>query len=291
MKVLELTKQITNIDSISLDKYLDEIGKYQLSNQEEEVELARKARNGDKSALNKLVLSNLRFVISVSKQYQNQGLSLDDLINEGNIGLVKAAERFDETKGFKFISYSVWWIRQSIMHALTNDSRLVRLPSLRLKNLRRVKNTSEFLEKKLERPPSLDELEDEIKDIPQGDIKQFSSYADHHVSIDAPVNGDNDLCMKDLMQKEDEDTPELEYIKSTLKAELERILSSVLPPRSVEILKLYFGLDEREPMSYEEIGRIFDLKYERIRQIKEDSLQKLKNNYRSKKLKELLEYC
>lgn len=286
MRQLKITRQVTNRETASLDKYLHEIGKLDLITAEEEVSLAQRIKQGDKLALEKLTIANLRFVVSVSKQYQNQGLSLPDLINEGNLGLIKAAQRFDETRGFKFISYAVWWIRQSILQALAEQSRIVRLPLNKIGMLNRLNRVYATLEQKLGRPPEAEELAIEL-DIPLRDIKEVLRNAGRHVSVDAPIVEDDQSTMLDMMSSEDGPTPEKKLLAESLRKEIERVIST-LSPREGDILKCYFGLESQHPMTLEEIGEKFDLTRERVRQIKEKAIRRLKQTSRSKYLKTYL---
>ena len=288
MRQLKITKQITNRETASLDKYLQEIGKVDLITAEEEVDLARKIKLGDQLALEKLTKANLRFVVSVSKQYQNQGLSLPDLINEGNLGLIKAAQRFDETRGFKFISYAVWWIRQSILQALAEQSRIVRLPLNKIGSINKINKAFSKLEQEFEREPSIDEIA-EILDLPENDIKESMKNTARHVSMDAPMpNADDDnRNMYDVMTGDDNPSPEEGLIHESLRREIERSLST-LTAREADVIKLYFGLSGAHAMTLEEIGEKFDLTRERVRQIKEKAIRRLKHTSRSKILKSYL---
>ena len=271
MRQLKITKSITNRESASLDKYLQEIGKEDLITVEEEVELAQRIRKGDQAALEKLTKANLRFVVSVAKQYQNQGLSLPDLINEGNLGLIKAAEKFDETRGFKFISYAVWWIRQSILQALAEQSRIVRLPLNQVGSLNKINKALQKFEQENERQPSNDELAEMI-DVPRDKIADTMRVSGRHVSVDAPFVEGEDNSLLD--------------VNESLNKEIDRALST-LAPREREIIKSFFGIGCQE-MTLEEIGERFGLTRERVRQIKEKAIRKLKNNSRSKLLKSYL---
>lgn len=284
MRQLKITKQITNRETASLDKYLQEIGKVDLITADEEVELAKRIREGDQIALEKMTKANLRFVVSVSKQYQNQGLSLPDLINEGNLGLIKAAKRFDETRGFKFISYAVWWIRQSILQALAEQSRIVRLPLNKIGAINKINKAYSSLEQEYERAPSASEIAD-LLDVTENEVKQSLSNNNRHVSMDAPIAGDNeDRNMYDVLAKDDTITPESTLIHESLRLEIERSLST-LTAREADVIKLYFGLGGRHQMTLEEIGEKFDLTRERVRQIKEKAIRRLKHTSRSKQLK------
>ena len=287
MRQLKITKSITNRESQSLEKYLQEIGKVDLLTPEEEVELAKKIKQGDQLALEKLTKANLRFVVSVAKQYQNQGLSLSDLINEGNLGLIKAAQRFDETRGFKFISYAVWWIRQSILQALAEQSRIVRLPLNKVGSLNKINKAFSELEQSYEREPSADELA-ELLEIPTEEVQTTLGVAARHVSMDAPFADGEDNSLLDVL--EDRTTGKtdqaLEYNQS-LRSEIERSLST-LTDRQCEVIKFYFGIGIEHPMSLEDIGERFGLTRERVRQIKDKAINKLRSTSRSKLLKNYL---
>jgi RNA polymerase primary sigma factor len=288
MRQLKITKQVTNRETLSLDKYLQEIGRVELITAEEEVELARRIREGDQRALEKLTKANLRFVVSVSKQYQNQGLTLPDLINEGNLGLIKAAQRFDETRGFKFISYAVWWIRQSILQALAEQSRIVRLPLNKIGSINKINKAFAKLEQTYERIPTDDELAELLELTPE-EVKQSIRYSGRHVSMDAPLKeGDDDSSsMYDVLVGEDSPSPEGGLIKDSLRREIERSLTT-LTPREADVVRLYFGLNGEHPLTLEEIGERFDLTRERVRQIKEKAIRRLKHTSRSKLLKAYL---
>jgi|TARA_R110000737_G_scaffold349591_2_gene386180 RNA polymerase primary sigma factor len=288
MRQLKIVKQVTNRETASLDKYLLEIGRVDLISAEEEVELARKIRDGDKAALEKLTKANLRFVVSVSKQYQNQGLSLPDLINEGNVGLIKAAERFDETRGFKFISYAVWWIRQSILQALAEQARIVRLPLNKIGNINKIKKAFSELEQRYERPPSAEELAEHL-DCSVADVRQSLNNSGRHVSMDAPlVEGDeSSSSMYDVLPNDSLPGPERGLVIESLRKDIDRSLST-LTMRESEILKMYYGLNGKYPLTLEEIGIKFDLTRERVRQIKEKAIRRLKHTSRSKMLKSYL---
>lgn len=288
MRQLKISKQVTNRETASLDKYLLEIGRVDLISSQEEVELARRIKAGDQRALDRLTKANLRFVVSVSKQYQNQGLSLPDLIEEGNMGLIKAAKRFDETRGFKFISYAVWWIRQSILQALAEQSRIVRLPLNKIGSIVKVNRAFSELEQKLERTPSAKELADFL-DLSLSDVKQALRSNGRHISMDAPLKeGDESSSnMYDLLDNEDLGTPETELLRQSLQKEINRSLST-LTRREADVLKLYYGLDNHRQMSLDEIGIRFDLTRERVRQIKEKAVRRLRHTSRSKMLKSYL---
>ena len=287
MRQLKITKSITNRESQSLEKYLQEIGKVDLLTPEEEVDLAKKIKQGDQVSLEKLTKANLRFVVSVAKQYQNQGLSLSDLINEGNLGLIKAAQRFDETRGFKFISYAVWWIRQSILQALAEQSRIVRLPLNKVGSLNKINKAFSELEQEYEREPSSDELA-EMLEIPTEEVETTLGVAARHVSMDAPFVEGEDNSLLDVL--ENGSTPgtdkKLEY-KESLQREINRSLST-LTDRQCDVIKLYFGIGVEHPMSLEDIGEKFGLTRERVRQIKDKAINKLRNTSRSKLLKNYL---
>ena len=286
MRQLKITKQVTNRETASLDKYLQEIGKVDLITADEEVELAKRIKQGDKVALEKLTKANLRFVVSVSKQYQNQGLSLPDLINEGNMGLIKAAQRFDETRGFKFISYAVWWIRQSILQALAEQSRIVRLPLNKIGSINKINKAYAHLEQELEREPKPKEIADYLE-ITINEVKESMKNNGRHVSMDAPLLSDEETNMYDVMKNDEGTTPETELLYDSLRKEIERAVST-LTPREADVVKLYFGLGDSHPMTLEEIGEKFDLTRERVRQIKEKAIRRLKHASRSKILKTYL---
>jgi RNA polymerase primary sigma factor len=286
MRQLKITKQVTNRETASLDKYLQEIGKVELITAEEEVELAQRIKQGDRAALEKLTKANLRFVVSVSKQYQNQGLSLPDLINEGNLGLIKAAQRFDETRGFKFISYAVWWIRQSILQALAEQSRIVRLPLNKIGSINKINKAYAKLEQEFEREPNAEEIAD-ILEVTENEVKESMKNAGRHVSMDAPLIQDEDNTMYDVLRSEEAITPETELLYESLRKEIDRAIST-LTPRESDVIKLYFGLNGSHPMTLEEIGEKFDLTRERVRQIKEKAIRRLKHTSRSKILKSYL---
>ena len=286
MRQLKITKQVTNRETASLDKYLQEIGRVDLITAEEEVELAKRIKEGDHIALERLVKANLRFVVSVSKQYQNQGLTLPDLINEGNLGLIKAAQRFDETRGFKFISYAVWWIRQSILQALAEQSRIVRLPLNKIGSINKINKTYAFLEQSHERPPSAEEIANEL-DMTINDVKESMKNSGRHVSMDAPLVEGEDSNLYDVLRSGESPNPDKELIHESLRTEIERALET-LTPREADVIKLYFGLGNHHPMTLEEIGETFDLTRERVRQIKEKAIRRLKHTSRSKILKTYL---
>jgi RNA polymerase primary sigma factor len=282
VRQLKIIKQITNRETASLDMYLQDIGRVELITAEEEVVLAQKIKQGDEVALDKLVKANLRFVVSVSKQYQNQGLSLPDLINEGNMGLIKAARRFDETRGFKFISYAVWWIRQSILQALAEQSRVVRLPLNKIGAINKINKTFALLEQQLEREPIPEEISEMI-DMSPADIRESMRSQGRHVSMDAPIgNLDDAGNMYDLMAN-GTSSPDNDLLMESLRKEIDRSLAG-LTPREMDVLKLYFGLNGSHPHSLEEIGEKFELTRERVRQIKEKAVRRLKHSSRSKLL-------
>lgn len=282
----KLTKQITTRESQSLDRYLQEIGKVELLDPEEEIELARRIRKGDQKALEKLTKANLRFVVSVAKQYQNQGLSLGDLINEGNLGLIRAAKRFDETRGFKFISYAVWWIRQSILQALAEQSRIVRLPLNRVGALNKIGKAFSALEQEFEREPSASELAEEL-DMSLFEVSDTLKISGRHISMDAPfVQGENNSLL-DVMQDIRSPMPDQSLIRESLSKEVERALLT-LTEREAEVIRLYFGLGREHPLTLEEIGEKFQLTRERVRQIKEKAIRRLRHASRSKFLKAYL---
>ena len=286
MRQLKITKQVTNRETASLDKYLQEIGKVELLKADQEVELARKIKEGDRTALERLTKANLRFVVSVAKQYQNQGLTLGDLINEGNVGLIKAAQRFDETRGFKFISYAVWWIRQSILQALAEQARIVRLPLNKIGFINKINKTYAQLEQEFEREPTNEELSTALN-IPLDDILDTLRSSGRHVSMDAPIIQGEDMTMMDTMSGEEiAPSPEYNLINESLRREIERALIT-LTPREADVLRLYFGLSET-PLTLEEIGERFELTRERVRQIKEKAIRRLKHTSRSKILKTYL---
>ncbi|AOR25882.1 MAG: sigma-70 family RNA polymerase sigma factor [Bacteroidetes bacterium] len=286
MRQLKITKQVTNRETASLDKYLQEIGKVDLITADEEVELAQRIKAGDQIALEKLTKANLRFVVSVAKQYQNQGLTLPDLINEGNLGLIKAAQRFDETRGFKFISYAVWWIRQSILQALAEQSRIVRLPLNKIGSINKINKTYAFLEQSHERPPSAEEIAKEL-DMTINDVKESMKNSGRHVSMDAPLVEGEDSNLYDVLRSGESPNPDKELLHESLRTEIERALET-LTPREADVIRLYFGLGNQHPMTLEEIGETFDLTRERVRQIKEKAIRRLKHTSRSKILKTYL---
>ncbi|MBR3678358.1 MAG: RNA polymerase sigma factor RpoD/SigA [Alistipes sp.] len=285
MRQLKITKSITNRESASLDKYLQEIGKEELITVEEEVELAQRIRKGDQEALEKLTKANLRFVVSVAKQYQNQGLSLPDLINEGNLGLIKAAEKFDETRGFKFISYAVWWIRQSILQALAEQSRIVRLPLNQVGSLNKINKASARFEQEHERIPSPEELAAELE-LPRDKVADTLRVAGRHISVDAPFADGEDNSLLDVLINTDSPNADRELINESLATEVERALET-LTERERDIIRYFFGIGCSE-MTLEEIGEKFDLTRERVRQIKEKAIRRLRHSSRSTPLKSYL---
>ncbi|MGV3561540.1 sigma-70 family RNA polymerase sigma factor [Larkinella arboricola] len=286
MRQLKISKQITNRESQSLDKYLQEIGKVDLLTPDEEVQLAQKIREGDQLSLERLTKANLRFVVSVAKQYQNQGLTLGDLINEGNLGLIKAAQRFDETRGFKFISYAVWWIRQSILQALAEQSRIVRLPLNRVGSLNKISKTFSDLEQKFEREPSPEELA-AVLEISAAEVVDTLKISGRHVSMDAPFVQGEENSLLDVLENDGEDKPDSGLINDSLRKEVQRALST-LTQREADVITLYFGLNGEHAMTLEEIGEKFNLTRERVRQIKEKAIRRLRHTSRSKALKTYL---
>ena len=288
MRQLKITKQVTNREHASLDKYLQEIGRVDLISPEQEVELAKRIKKGDHQALEILTKANLRFVVSVSKQYQNQGLSLPDLINEGNLGLIKAAQRFDETRGFKFISYAVWWIRQSILQALAEQARIVRLPLNKIGNISKINRAFSELEQEFERPPTASELAEALE-LTLEEVKQSLSQTGHHVSMDAPLKTDEEDSsnMYDVMSTSDIPRPDDHLLDISLKEEVKRSLHA-LTAREQDVVRLYYGIDMESGHTLEEIGVKFDLTRERVRQIKEKALRRLKHTSRSEILRSFL---
>lgn len=286
MRQLKISKQITNRESQSLDKYLQEIGKVDLLTPDEEVILAQRIKAGDQYSLERLTKANLRFVVSVAKQYQNQGLSLGDLINEGNLGLIKAAQRFDETRGFKFISYAVWWIRQSILQALAEQSRIVRLPLNRVGSLNKISKTYSELEQRFEREPSPEELA-EVLEITTNEVVDTMKISGRHVSVDAPFVQGEENSLLDVLENDTEEKPDQELMNDSLRREVLRALST-LTPREAEVIMYYFGLNGEQAMTLEEIGEKFNLTRERVRQIKEKAIRRLRQTSRSKALKAYL---
>jgi RNA polymerase primary sigma factor len=286
MRQLKITKQVTNRDTPSLDKYLQEIGRVELISPEEEVSLARRIRGGDQVALKKLINANLRFVVSVAKQYQNQGMSLPDLINEGNLGLMKAAQRFDETRGFKFISYAVWWIRQSILQGLAEQARIVRLPVNKIGSINRINRAFAKLEQEFEREPNSQEIAECLQMIHE-DVKDALKTNTRTLSMDAPISSDEENTMYDVLQSNETPSPDKNLINESLSFEIERALST-LSSREAKVLKLYFGLGMKHPFTLEEIGEELNLTRERVRQIKEKAIKRIQYTTRCRILKTYL---
>ena len=286
MRQLKISKQITNRESQSLDKYLQEIGKVDLITPDQEVELAQLIRQGDQDALERLTKANLRFVVSVAKQYQNQGLTLGDLINEGNMGLIKAAQRFDETRGFKFISYAVWWIRQSILQALAEQSRIVRLPLNRVGSLNRISRAYSALEQRFEREPSAEELANAVN-MTASEVVETMKMQGRHVSVDAPLSQEEENSLLDVLEDKTEKKPDQGLISESLRKEITRALDT-LTKRESDVIKDYFGLNSQSALTLEEIGTKFKLTRERVRQIKEKAIRRLRHASRSKTLKAYL---
>ncbi|GGH41196.1 RNA polymerase sigma factor rpoD [Mangrovimonas yunxiaonensis] len=286
MRQLKITKQVTNRESKSLDKYLQDISKMPLITADEEVELAQRIREGDQQALDKLTTANLRFVVSVAKQYQNQGLKLPDLINEGNAGLVKAAKRFDETRGFKFISYAVWWIRQSILQALAEQARIVRLPLNKIGSINKINKAFSHLEQAHQRPPSAEEIAKEL-DMTVSDVKQSLKNSGRHLSMDAPLKEGEDSSLYDVVKSGESPNPDKELMKASLNVEVNRALNT-LSQREADVIRLYYGISSEQPMSLEEIGETFGLTRERVRQIKEKGIRRLRHSSKNKILKTYL---
>lgn len=286
MRQLKITKQVTNRESVSLDKYLQDIGKVELITADEEVELAQRIREGDQQALNKLTTANLRFVVSVAKQYQNQGLKLPDLINEGNVGLVKAAKRFDETRGFKFISYAVWWIRQSILQALAEQSRVVRLPLNKIGSINKINKAYSHLEQIMERPPTAEEIAKEL-DLSEYVVQQSLRNSGKHLSMDAPLKEGETSSLYDVVKSGESPNPEAGMIQASLYIEINDVLNTLLP-READVIRLFYGLGEKQPMTLEEIGQIFGLTRERVRQIREKGIRRLRNSSKNKYLRKYL---
>ncbi len=286
MRQLKITKSITNRNTASLDKYLQDIGKEDLISAEEEVELARRIKTGDRIALEKLTKANLRFVVSVAKQYQNQGLGLPDLINEGNLGLIKAAQKFDETRGFKFISYAVWWIRQSILQAIAEQSKLVRLPLNQVGSINRIKKATSKLEQRFERPPSESEIAHEME-LSNHKVKSTLSIATRYVSMDAPMPNDEDAKFLDFFVPKDSESTDESLMKESLGNEIQRSLAT-LSQKEREIINMYYGIGRNYSLTLEEIGAKFDLTRERVRQIKEKAIRRLRHTHRSRLLKAYL---
>ncbi|MBK7228898.1 MAG: RNA polymerase sigma factor RpoD/SigA [Ignavibacteriales bacterium] len=283
---MRIVKQFTNRENQSLDKYLQEIGKVELLTPEMEIELAVRLKKGDHAAMEQLTKANLRFVVSVAKQYQNQGLSLGDLINEGNLGLIKAVRRFDETRGFKFISYAVWWIRQSILQALAEQSRIVRLPLNRVGALNRIGKTYSNLKQEFEREPSPEEVAEALE-MDVDEISSMMKISGKQVSVDAPFSSGDENSLLDIIEDNQQPSPDNDLISESLKSEIKSLLA-ILPDREAEVIKLYFGLDGEYSMTLEEIGERFNLTRERVRQIKEKAIRKLRHNSKSNNLKSYL---
>jgi RNA polymerase primary sigma factor len=286
MRQLKITKQVTNRDTPSLDKYLQEIGRVDLISPEEEVALARRIRMGETEALRKLVKANLRFVVSVAKQYQNQGMSLPDLINEGNLGLMKAAQRFDETRGFKFISYAVWWIRQAILQSLAEQARIVRLPVNKIGSINRINRAFARLEQEFEREPNSQEIADILEMVPE-EVKEALKTNGRTLSMDAPISAEEDNNMYDVLQSNDTPSPDRNLINESLAYEIDRALNT-LSQRESKVLKLYFGLGMKHPYTLEEIGEELNLTRERVRQIKEKAIKRIQFTTRCRILKTYL---
>ncbi len=286
MRQLKITKSITNRETASLDKYLQDIGKEELITADEEVQLAQKVKLGDQLALEKLVKANLRFVVSVAKQYQNQGLSLPDLINEGNLGLIKAAKRFDETRGFKFISYAVWWIRQSILQALAEQSRIIRLPLNQVGSLNKIKKATSKLEQEFERPPSAEEIAEKLE-MPDYKIDAAKKITTRYISMDAPLTQDDETKFLDVFVSEDSPHTDDTLMRESLAREIQRSLAT-LTKKERDVINLYYGIGIPHGLTLEEIGAKFDLTRERVRQIKEKAIRRLKHTSRSKLLKSYL---
>lgn len=274
MRQLKIVKQVTNRESKSLDKYLQDISKIELITAEEEVQLAQRIKKGDQAALEKLTKANLRFVVSVAKQYQNQGLKLPDLINEGNLGLVKAAQRFDETRGFKFISYAVWWIRQSILQALAEQSRVVRLPLNKIGSINKINKTFSYLEQTHERPPSPEEIAKEL-DMTINEVKQSLKNSGRHVSMDAPLKDGEESSLYDVMRASESPRPDEDLLNQSLRTEINRVLGT-LNEREADVVRLYYGIGDQPSMTLDEISEEFDLTRERVRQIREKAIKKLR---------------
>lgn len=284
--MIKLNQKLNNRENQSLDKYLQEIGEVPLLSPDEEIHLARRIKDSDQEALEKLTKANLRFVVSVAKQYQNQGLTLGDLINEGNLGLIKAAKRFDETRGFKFISYAVWWIRQSILQALAEQSRVVRLPLNRVGALNKIGKAFSNLEQEFEREPSASEIAEELQMTPY-EVSDTLKISGRHLSMDAPFNQGEDNRLLDVIQNDKQPAPDSILMQESLRKEVDRALST-LTKREAEVVKLYFGLDQEHPLTLEEIGEQFSLTRERVRQIKEKAIKRLRHASRSRALRTYL---
>ena len=286
MRQLNIAKQVTNRETASLDRYLHDIGKLHMITAEEEVVLARLIKEGNSEALDKLTKSNLRFVVSVAKQYQNQGMTLQDLINEGNVGLIKAAQKFDETRGFKFISYAVWWIRQSILQAIADQSRIVRLPLNRIGIINKINKAYSSLEQKYQREPKAEEIA-QLLDISEEDVKDALRHSSRHLSMDASLTQDDDNNMYDVLKSEDSPRPDKDLLYESLQIEIAHAIS-FLSQKEADILKLYYGLESKYPLTLDEIGEKLDITKEQVRQIKEKALRKLKSSSQCKLLKTYL---
>ncbi|HET8839255.1 MAG TPA: RNA polymerase sigma factor RpoD/SigA [Flavobacteriaceae bacterium] len=286
MRQLKITKQVTNRESVSLDKYLQDIGKVDLITAEEEVELAQRIRQGDQKALEKLTTANLRFVVSVAKQYQNQGLKLPDLINEGNVGLVKAAKRFDETRGFKFISYAVWWIRQSILQALAEQSRVVRLPLNKIGSINKINKAFSHLEQINQRPPTAEEIAKEL-DMSVYVVQQSLKNSGRHVSMDAPLKEGETSSLYDVVRSGESPDPDADLMRDSLNQEINTVLDT-LTKREADVIRLFYGLESGPPMTLEEIGETFGLTRERVRQIREKGIRRLRQGSKNKFLRKYL---
>jgi RNA polymerase primary sigma factor len=286
MRQLNIAKQVTNRETASLDKYLHDIGKLHMITAEEEVVLARLIKEGDREALDKLTKSNLRFVVSVAKQYQNQGMTLQDLINEGNVGLIKAAQRFDETRGFKFISYAVWWIRQAILQAIADQARIVRLPLNRVGIINKINKAYSSLEQKYQREPKVEEIA-QLLDVSESEVKDALRHSLRHLSMDATLTPDDDNNMYDVLKSEDSPKPDNGLLYESLQMEITQVIS-ILTQKEADILKLYYGLESKYPMTLDEIGEKFGLTKESVKQVKERALRKLKSSSRCNNLKAYL---
>lgn len=286
MRQLKIAQQVTNRDALSLDKYLHEIGRYGLIKADEEAELARRIKNGDKVALERLIKANLRFVVSVAKQYQHQGIGLPDLINEGNMGLIKAAQLFDETRGFKFISYAVWWIRQSILQSLAEHSRIVRLPLNKIGLITKINKTYNRLEQEFQYDPTSDEVALELSSSGET-VEDIMKLSSHSISVDAPIHDEEGAHLYDLMSNDDSPSPDRNLMKSSLNQEIERWLST-LAERESDVIRYFYGLGGHRQLTLQEISIELDLTTERVRQIKEKTIRKMKNNYKNRLLKAYL---
>lgn len=286
MRQLKITKQVTNRESKSLDKYLQDISKIPLITAEEEVELAQRIKKGDQQALEKLTTANLRFVVSVAKQYQNQGLKLPDLINEGNAGLVKAAKRFDETRGFKFISYAVWWIRQAILQALAEQARVVRLPLNKIGSINKINKAFSHLEQQKQRPPSAEEIAQEL-DMTITDVKQSMKNSGRHLSMDAPLREGETSSLYDVVKSGESPNPDRDLMKESLSTEIDRALNT-LSEKEGDVIRMNYGLSNEPPMTLDEIGKTFDITRERVRQIREKGIRRLRQTAKSKILRTYL---